>query len=156
MSSTPSLSEAPGAASDEMLELRRGWWLSHGCSGVALYGDDGEMQCHDCRIDFRRYAPREIEIGIKNARLLARSPLPDGDAGPAEIERLRAKCADYEAEIWAVAEALGYSDENADSYDSASDHAKAVADDLAESRAECARLRSELADAENARRDTVA
>lgn len=29
-------------------------WLGHGCSTAILYGDDGEMQCARCMIDFRR------------------------------------------------------------------------------------------------------
>src|SRR6266436_9040792 len=32
--------------------LRQQLWLSHGCD--ALYGDDGEMQCGRCYIDFKR------------------------------------------------------------------------------------------------------
>jgi len=32
--------------------LRKLLWLRHGCEG--LYGDDGEMQCGKCRIDFKR------------------------------------------------------------------------------------------------------
>ena len=36
-------------------------WLRHGCTGVALYGDDGEMQCNSCRIDFRRDNANFIE-----------------------------------------------------------------------------------------------
>ena len=35
--------------------LRREWWFHHGCNEpVALYGDDGEMQCSKCRTDFKR------------------------------------------------------------------------------------------------------
>ncbi|KKM03545.1 hypothetical protein LCGC14_1773410 [marine sediment metagenome] len=33
-------------------EIRQTLWLSHGCLG--LYGDDGEMQCGACLIDFKR------------------------------------------------------------------------------------------------------
>lgn len=29
-------------------------WINHGCSMDALYGDDGEMQCGNCVIDFKR------------------------------------------------------------------------------------------------------
>jgi hypothetical protein len=35
-------------------ELRREWWLNHGHYWPALYGDDGEMQCHECPADFKR------------------------------------------------------------------------------------------------------
>lgn len=41
--------------------LRRMLWLRHGCPLSALYGDDGEMQCNACMIDFRREAAFEIE-----------------------------------------------------------------------------------------------
>ena len=41
--------------------LRQLLWLRHGCSGSALYGDDGEMQCNKCVIDFRRDTPEQIE-----------------------------------------------------------------------------------------------
>ena len=34
--------------------LRKLLWLRHGCPIMALYGDDGEMQCCQCRIDFKR------------------------------------------------------------------------------------------------------
>jgi hypothetical protein len=34
--------------------LRELLWLRHGCSAAALYGDDGEMQCSSCAIDFLR------------------------------------------------------------------------------------------------------
>ena len=33
-------------------EIRQTLWLGHGCQG--LYGDDGEMQCGACCIDFKR------------------------------------------------------------------------------------------------------
>ncbi len=35
-------------------ELRKLLWLNHGCSITTLYGDDGEMQCSSCRMDFKR------------------------------------------------------------------------------------------------------
>jgi len=38
---------------------RRLVWLRHGC--LALYGDDGEMQCGACGLDFKRMEPGEIE-----------------------------------------------------------------------------------------------
>jgi hypothetical protein len=34
------------------LKLRQLLWLNHGC--ISLYGDDGEMQCGQCGIDFKR------------------------------------------------------------------------------------------------------
>jgi hypothetical protein len=39
-------------------EFRKTLWLNHGCD--ALYGDDGEMQCGKCVVDFRRQPLGEI------------------------------------------------------------------------------------------------
>jgi hypothetical protein len=41
--------------------LRKLLWLRHGCPISALYGDDGEMQCGRCCIDFKRSSAVEIE-----------------------------------------------------------------------------------------------
>lgn len=46
--------------SDEQT-LRRLLWLIHGCPLFDLYGDDGEMQCGACMIDFKRDSPETIE-----------------------------------------------------------------------------------------------
>lgn len=43
------------------LLLRKLLWLRHGCPFHALYGDDGEMQCKACGIDFLRESPTQIE-----------------------------------------------------------------------------------------------
>lgn len=43
-------------------ELRRLLWLRHDPKHTAiLYGDDGEMQCGECLLDFKRMSPKEIE-----------------------------------------------------------------------------------------------
>lgn len=42
-------------------EWRRLLWLKHGCGLAALYGDDGELQCHACKLDFRRMTAGEVE-----------------------------------------------------------------------------------------------
>lgn len=34
--------------------LRREWWLNHACPAGSWYGDDGEMSCGACRLDFKR------------------------------------------------------------------------------------------------------
>lgn len=39
---------------EENKELRELLWLRHGCSFFQLYGDNGEMQCISCMIDFKR------------------------------------------------------------------------------------------------------
>ncbi len=43
----------------ENKKLRELLWLRHGCQG--LYGDDGEMQCNKCMIDFKRHSVEIIE-----------------------------------------------------------------------------------------------
>ena len=43
----------------ELHTLRRLLWLHHGHS--RLYGDDGEMQCLECPLDFKRAAIAQIE-----------------------------------------------------------------------------------------------
>jgi len=40
-------------------KLRMLLWLNHGHDG--LYGDDGEMQCSKCMIDFRRDSADSME-----------------------------------------------------------------------------------------------
>jgi hypothetical protein len=40
-------------------KLRKLLWIRHGCT--SLYGDDGEMQCSKCRIDFLRDSADLIE-----------------------------------------------------------------------------------------------
>jgi len=41
--------------------LRKLLWINHGCDRSALYGDDGEMQCNKCMIDFKRMSAKEIQ-----------------------------------------------------------------------------------------------
>lgn len=45
----------------EAKTLRRLLWLRHGCKTPALYGDDGELQCSECMIDFKRDTAEQIE-----------------------------------------------------------------------------------------------
>lgn len=47
--------------SESELILRELLWRHHGCDGPALYGDDGEMQCNACGIDFRRDSAERIK-----------------------------------------------------------------------------------------------
>jgi hypothetical protein len=55
--------------SKEEQTLRQLLWLHHGCPHSALYGDDGEMQCSHCMIDFLRLDPKEIEYKIYNINM---------------------------------------------------------------------------------------
>lgn len=60
---------------DELI-LRELLWLNHGHQG--LYGDDGEMQCSDCGIDFKRLLAAEIRDAFRSrtlAALVTASPL---------------------------------------------------------------------------------
>ena len=45
--------------------LRELLWLKHGCFS-GLYGDDGEMQCNRCRIDFKRDSAQAIQKRFYN------------------------------------------------------------------------------------------
>jgi len=44
----------------ENAALRVLLFISHGCGGPALYGDDGEMQDKNCDLDFKRQTADEI------------------------------------------------------------------------------------------------
>lgn len=71
---------------DENYRLRKLLWLNHSCSIDKLYGDGGEMQCHNCGIDFRRDSidfiekqiakPSEVDIPLLNQLLLHFSARP--------------------------------------------------------------------------------
>lgn len=52
------------AARAETDPIRRRLWLGHGCPMPALYGDDGEMSCNACMIDFRRDSWSTIESAL--------------------------------------------------------------------------------------------
>ena len=45
---------------EENKKLRELLWLRHGCSIYQLYGDDDEMQCTNCMIDFKRESVENI------------------------------------------------------------------------------------------------
>jgi hypothetical protein len=47
--------------------IREVLWANHGCTLLSLYGDDGELQCGNCRMDFRR-EPLPFLIGTLMAR----------------------------------------------------------------------------------------
>jgi len=51
------------------MKLRKLLWLNHGCEHAALYGDDGEMQCNSCMIDFKRDSEDVIENKIIARRI---------------------------------------------------------------------------------------
>lgn len=47
--------------------LRRLLWLRHGHEIAALYGDDGEMQCALCPMDFKRDPAEWMEFKFELA-----------------------------------------------------------------------------------------
>ena len=57
----------------EALEMRdrQCLWLHHGCSGMLLYGDDGEMQCKNVErhgyLDFKRMEVGALRIACHGA-----------------------------------------------------------------------------------------
>ena len=58
--------------------FRRLLFINHSsCDGREIYGDDGEMHCHKCDIDFARDTAKEIEtrIGDINIHKLANTNL---------------------------------------------------------------------------------
>lgn len=60
------------ALCDEIERMRRLLWLRHGCPVTALYGDDGEMQCNACIIDFKRLTADQIDVAFVHAAEAAR------------------------------------------------------------------------------------
>lgn len=50
--------ESYDAMREREQSLRRELWLSHGHTGI--YGDDGEMQCGECGIDYKRDSVESI------------------------------------------------------------------------------------------------
>lgn len=52
---------------NENYQLRKLLWLNHGCPIRSLYGDDGEMQCNSCLIDFKRDSVEDIERHLTSA-----------------------------------------------------------------------------------------
>ena len=73
--------------SDDELKLREMLWLKHGCAVGILYGDDGEMQCSHCMIDFRRDTVQQLQdrfnyLGMEQL-------IKAGIAKPVETEKPR-------------------------------------------------------------------
>ena len=72
----------PSAGADVERKYRALLWRGHGHDGAALYGDDGEMQCHQCRQwDYRRAPLKELEQQVFDAKI----------ARLAEVERAARK-----------------------------------------------------------------
>lgn len=70
------------ALEKDVLELRRLLWLRHHDTTAGLYGDDGEMQCAACGLDFKRDSvatidERFVQQGFEKLR--AGSTLGEGE-----------------------------------------------------------------------------
>lgn len=50
--------------------LRREWWLNHGHGAASLYGDDGEMQCFRCVVDYGRSPIRDLYRHVMTRRMV--------------------------------------------------------------------------------------
>lgn len=94
------LAEARALAEIPERLLRVEWWLHHGCPSVALYGDDGELQCSACMTDFKRTPFAELRQVVSERRLQAAAAEQDVLA---EARRQGAR----EAAARCVAAALG-------------------------------------------------
>lgn len=69
--------------------LRHMLWLRHGCPQHALYGDDGEMQCSSCLIDFKRSSAQGIQerfhrLTLERLRQASEDDLEEQDSAPRE------------------------------------------------------------------------
>ena len=73
---------------DEAL-LREMLWIRHDQHHFsALYGDDGEMQCAVCGIDFKRWTVKEIQdafIRIALTKLAKKEPLQCPESPPPKV-----------------------------------------------------------------------
>ncbi len=59
-------------------DFREHLWVNHGCSVATLYGDDGEMQCGLCVLDFKRMPLSELRRRLLEKRLAALAPAGEG------------------------------------------------------------------------------
>ncbi len=70
------------------LKYRSLLWLGHGHSPAVLYGDDGEMQCPLCVLDYKRDPIERIEAAVSRlnavAYKLATAPHEPLRSGPQE------------------------------------------------------------------------
>ena len=57
------------SAEQDNLLLRKMVWLRHQCYYPFLYGDDGEMQCNHCMIDFKRDSVESIEDKLESIHM---------------------------------------------------------------------------------------
>jgi hypothetical protein len=75
--------------------LRQYMWAHHTCGQSALYGDDGELQCKKCLIDFRRMPMEKLREKICMLELASPAPTLQG----APNERAIDLCAQVESAL---------------------------------------------------------
>lgn len=59
------------AVEAERDQLRQWMWLTHGCAVAMLYGDDGQMQCSACMIDFKAWPVEDVLNRLRQRRAVA-------------------------------------------------------------------------------------
>ena len=75
------LLEQVEALRDIERKYRERLWLGHGHSINELYGDDGEMQCGKCNVDYKRAPLVEIERAATAARIAMLLAPPEATHG---------------------------------------------------------------------------
>lgn len=66
--------EAKVAAGERIeRQVREEWAFNHQCHSGSIYGDDGELQCPECKTDFRRMPYNELYERVKMLRCRALS-----------------------------------------------------------------------------------
>jgi|GEM_PF-3615440 len=63
------LAELPKLSDEERIFRRLLFFMHSSCDHRNLYGDDGEMHCHTCDIDFVRDSAKDIEERISDINL---------------------------------------------------------------------------------------
>jgi hypothetical protein len=71
MTGMPSLCEFVPDTSDVERLLRQEWWMNHACRVGSAYGDDGEMSCCGCGLDFKRMELPALYSHVVRARQMA-------------------------------------------------------------------------------------
>ena len=71
---------------EDVVILRKFMWVNHGCSPHALYGDDGEMQCGNCLLDFKRMPIKELNKSIVKERIKRMRANQEQSTEPVQVD----------------------------------------------------------------------
>ena len=71
---------------EDVAILRKFMWVNHGCSPHALYGDDGEMQCGNCLLDFKRMPIKELNKSIVKERIKRMRANQEQSTEPVQVD----------------------------------------------------------------------